>query len=204
MYSPPCPFTNHQFLERSTAQIRPQVIKHLAGPGEGPELRGYWNAREVFGERCRGNEGHPARLGYRLIHRLRQRSRTADKVGVAVVRRRDAVRARGQRRGCELCRAAAASITQFTVCTTDPELPVMLEVPLYVAVTVVFPAGNANVVRLALPPARLTVPSVVVPAVNVTVPTGTTVGDLTVALNVTFCPKTDGFGEEVTVVVVVA
>ncbi len=102
------------------------------------------------------------------------------------------------------CRAAAASITQFTVCTTDPELPVMLEVPLYVAVTVVFPAGNAEVVRLALPPDRLTVPRVVVPAVNVTVPTGTTVGDLTVALKTTFSPTTDGFGEEVTVVVVVA
>jgi hypothetical protein len=38
MYSPPCPFTNHQFLERSTVQFRPQVIKHLPGPGEGLEL----------------------------------------------------------------------------------------------------------------------------------------------------------------------
>lgn len=80
----------------------------------------------------------------------------------------------------------------------------MLEVPLYVAVTVVVPAGKAAVVRLALPPARLTVPSVVVAVVNVTVPTGMTVGDLTVALKITFCPTTDGFGVEVTVVVVVA
>jgi hypothetical protein len=80
----------------------------------------------------------------------------------------------------------------------------MLEVPLYVAVTVLVPAGKADVIRLALPPARFTVPSVVVPAVNVTVPTGTTVGDFTVALNVTLCPGTDGFREEVTVVVVVA
>jgi hypothetical protein len=71
-------------------------------------------------------------------------------------------------------------------------------------VTVVVPAGKADVVRLALPPARLTVPSVVVPVVNVTVPTGTTVGDLTVAVNFTFCPATDGFGEDVTVVVVAA
>jgi hypothetical protein len=80
----------------------------------------------------------------------------------------------------------------------------MLGVPLYVAVTVVVPAGNADVIRLSLPPARPTVPSVVVPEVNVTVPIGTTVGELTIALNFTFCPTTDGFGEEVTVVVVVA
>jgi hypothetical protein len=31
-------FQKHQFLERLTAQIRPQAIKHLAGPGEGPTL----------------------------------------------------------------------------------------------------------------------------------------------------------------------
>jgi hypothetical protein len=71
-------------------------------------------------------------------------------------------------------------------------------------VTVVFPAGKADVVRLALPPARLTVPSIAVPAVNVTVPTGTAVGELTVALNFTRCPTADGFWEEVTVVVDVA
>ena len=80
----------------------------------------------------------------------------------------------------------------------------MLEVPLYVAVTVVVPAGKADVIRLALPPARLPLPSVFVPAVNVTVPIGTTVGELTIALNFTFCPATDGLGEAVTVVVVVA
>ena len=42
-----------------------------------------------------------------LIHRLSQRSRAAVKAGAAVVRRRDAVRARGQRRSCELCHASA-------------------------------------------------------------------------------------------------
>src|SRR5262245_51936265 len=80
----------------------------------------------------------------------------------------------------------------------------MLDVPLYVAVTVVVPTGKADVVRLALPFARLTVPSVVVPAVNVTLPTGTTVGERTLALNVTLCPTIDGLGDAVTVVVVVA
>src|ERR1700681_2564201 len=44
-----------------------------------------------------------------LIHCLRQRSRTAGKAGAAVVSCRDVVRARGQRRGCELCHAAAQS-----------------------------------------------------------------------------------------------
>jgi len=80
----------------------------------------------------------------------------------------------------------------------------MLEAPLYVAVTVVIPAGKADVVRLALPPERLIVPSVVIVAVNVTVPMGTVVGDLTVAVNFTLFPAKDGCGEEVTVVVVVA
>jgi hypothetical protein len=80
----------------------------------------------------------------------------------------------------------------------------MLEVPSYVAVTVVVPAGKTDVIRLPLPPASLTVPSVVVPALNVTVPIATTVGDLTVAVNFTFRPTVDGFGEEATVVVVVA
>ena len=92
----------------------------------------------------------------------------------------------------------------FTVCTSNPELPLILEVPLYVAVTVVVPAGKAAVVKMAFPPDRLTVPSVVVAVVNVTVPIGRVVADLTAAVNLTFCPTTDGFGEEVTVVVVMA
>ena len=75
---------------------------------------------------------------------------------------------------------------------------------MYVAVTEFVPAGTADVVRLAFPPDRLAVPSVVLPVVNVTVPIGTVVGDLTVAVNFTFCPAADGLGEEVTVVVVVA
>jgi len=31
-------FRNHQFVERSTAQIQPQGIKYLAGPREGLAL----------------------------------------------------------------------------------------------------------------------------------------------------------------------
>jgi hypothetical protein len=80
----------------------------------------------------------------------------------------------------------------------------MLGVPLYVAVIVLVPLGSAEVDRLALPPARLTVPRLAVPSVNVTVPAGATVEDLTVALKATLCPTAEGFGEAVTVVVVVA
>jgi hypothetical protein len=47
MYSPPCPFTNHQFLERLTAQIRPRAIKHLAGPREGLALGVFGTQRTV-------------------------------------------------------------------------------------------------------------------------------------------------------------
>jgi hypothetical protein len=49
-----------------------------------------------------------ARAGprHRLIHRLCQRSRTAGKAGAAIVRCRDAVLARSQRRSCELCHAS--------------------------------------------------------------------------------------------------
>lgn len=62
----------------------------------------------------------------------------------------------------------------------------MLSVPPYVAVMVLLPLGNAPVVTLAFP-ARLseTLPSVVVPAVNVTVPVTLAVGLVTFAVNVT-------------------
>ena len=61
-----------------------------------------------------------------------------------------------------------------------------------------------EVVTLAFPLDRLTVASTVVPAVKVTVPVGFTVGDATVAVNVTELPCFEGFKEETTVVVVVA
>jgi hypothetical protein len=62
-----------------------------------------------------------------------------------------------------------------------------------------------EVVTLALPPLdRVTVASTVAPAVKATVPVGCTVGDATVAVNVTELPCFEGFKEETTVVVVVA
>ena len=57
----------------------------------------------------------------------------------------------------------------------------MFEVPVYVAVILLLPSGNEDVDRLAFPFARLTVPRSDGPLLNVTVPTGTVVGDLTTA-----------------------
>jgi len=66
------------------------------------------------------------------------------------------------------------------------------------------PRGKVVVARLALPPARATVPSTVAPELNVTAPVGVTIAEATVAVNLTDCPNVDGLREETTVVVVVA
>ena len=66
------------------------------------------------------------------------------------------------------------------------------------------PTDRLEVVRVALPPDRLAVPSVDAPSRKVTVPVGVpTAGAtaLTVAVKVTAWPKSDGFTELVTVVV---
>lgn len=66
------------------------------------------------------------------------------------------------------------------------------------------PRGNVLVLRLALPPERVTVPNVVEPEVKITVPVGVVVGEVTVAVSVTDCPNVDGLREDVTVVDVTA
>ena len=70
------------------------------------------------------------------------------------------------------------------------------------------PTDSPDVMKVALPPLRNAVPSVVVPSVNVTdappgvpAPGATTA---TVAVMVTIWPKTDGLGADVRVVVVPA
>ena len=93
---------------------------------------------------------------------------------------------------------------EVSVWVTEAELPWMSESPAKVAVTVVDPAGNDEVVNVALPVVRLTVPRVVFPAVNVTGPPGRTVGDVILAVKVTACPTFDGLGEEVRVAELVA
>ena len=69
------------------------------------------------------------------------------------------------------------------------------------------PTASAEVANVALPALKLAVPSVAAPSRKVTVPVG--VPDpgataLTVAVNVTDCPNTDGFTDEVTVVELLA
>jgi hypothetical protein len=61
-----------------------------------------------------------------------------------------------------------------------------------------------DVVNVALPLLSCAVPSTVFPTENVTGPVGFTVGEVTVAVNVTTSPEADGFGHEVSVVELVA
>jgi hypothetical protein len=64
----------------------------------------------------------------------------------------------------------------------------MLGVPLYIAVMLCDPVLSADVLKLALPPARFTVPSTLPLSMNVTAPVGVVVGEVTVAVNFTTCP----------------
>ena len=64
------------------------------------------------------------------------------------------------------------------------------------------PGVRAEVVSVALPATSEPVPSVVAPFLNVTVPVAVPTVDVTVAVNVTSEPKTDGFLDEPTEVVV--
>ena len=66
------------------------------------------------------------------------------------------------------------------------------------------PAGNALVVKVAVPAASVPVPSTVAPVLNVIVsPFGTLPPvEATVAVNVTACPNVDGFEPDCKVVVV--
>jgi hypothetical protein len=61
------------------------------------------------------------------------------------------------------------------------------------------PTGNVEVVKVAtLLLLSVPVPSTVVPDLKVTIPVGVAVLELIVAVKVTACPDTDGFGDEVT------
>ena len=65
------------------------------------------------------------------------------------------------------------------------------------------PTDSDEVVSVALPADRLAVPSVAAPSKNVTVPVGVPKAGataVTVAVNVTACPRADGFSDDVTVV----
>ncbi len=65
--------------------------------------------------------------------------------------------------------------------------------------------GSDEVEKVATPePFRVPVPRVAAPSLNVTVPVGVPPAELTVAVNVTIWPKTEGWADEVSAVVVVA
>jgi len=102
-------------------------------------------------------------------------------------------------------------LSWLTVCDSVEEvLPLKLESPAYAAVMLcgLPETDSAEVLNVATPEVNDPVPSVVAPSLNVTVPVGVPVlaveASLTVAVNVTDCPKTDGSGEEPSAVVVFA
>ena len=96
-------------------------------------------------------------------------------------------------------------IHQFTVCVSEAELPTKTLLPLYVAVMLSVPAGSAEVLNVTAPSVRDRVFSAVVPLKKVTVPVAVPLNcGATLAVKVTGCPEFDGFGEETSVVVVVA
>ena len=72
----------------------------------------------------------------------------------------------------------------------------------YAAVTKWLPIASTEVVNVAIPePSKVPVPSVVNPSMNVTVPVGIPepgASEMTVAVNVTDWPNTDGLAEEAT------
>jgi hypothetical protein len=97
----------------------------------------------------------------------------------------------------------------LTVCVSVVDvLLVKLPSPSYAAVMACDPAASVELENVAWPPAlSVPVPNVVVPSLNVTVPVGVPLPGAvaaTVAVNVTACPKTDGFTDEVTDVLVAA
>jgi hypothetical protein len=70
-------------------------------------------------------------------------------------------------------------------------------------VIVWLPNASVDVENVALPETSVPLPTLTPPSKNVTVPVGVPEpgeAALTVAVNVTVCPNTDGFADEVTVV----
>jgi len=77
-----------------------------------------------------------------------------------------------------------------------------LVVPAYVAVIESLPTGRLEVVKLAVPPLSVPLPSTVLPFLNVTVPVGVPLAALTVAVKVTDWPEVIVAAEAASVVVV--
>ena len=91
----------------------------------------------------------------------------------------------------------------FTVWATLLEVLVArFAVPLYIALMEWVPPLNAEVVNVAVPALSAPVPMVVAPSLKVTLPVGVPTPDVTFEVNVTACPKIEGFRDEATVVAV--
>jgi len=95
----------------------------------------------------------------------------------------------------------------LTVCVRAADvLPAKLASPPYTAVMGWVPTVSVVVVKVATAaPFSVPVPRVVPPSLNVTVPVGVPAPAVTVnvAVNVTDCPKLDGFTEEVSALLIV-
>jgi hypothetical protein len=103
----------------------------------------------------------------------------------------------------------AVVVLAFTAWAIAGEvLALKLALPRYWAVMECDPtASGVVVVKVAVLPVRATVPSAVVPLKNRTEPAGVPLPGatgVTVAVNVTACPAAEGFGVDVTAVVVFA
>ena len=93
----------------------------------------------------------------------------------------------------------------LTVCVRVADvLPSQFTPPLYVALKLWLPTARLLSVNLAVPELVGLDPSTTLPSRKVTVPVGTEFVAVTVAVRVTAWLKTDGFGEEVSAVLVVA
>lgn len=92
----------------------------------------------------------------------------------------------------------------LTTCvSTGDVLPAKVESPPYTAVIEYVPPDNVELEYVAEPPLRVLVASVFVPFLNVTLPVGVPeVAGAAVAVNVTSCPKFEGFSDDTTAVVV--
>ena len=95
----------------------------------------------------------------------------------------------------------------FTSCGDPESLPLLFAhpvLPVKLAVITCEPAASVAVLNEACPVAsrRTADASTVAPSRNFTVPLGIPAAELTVAVNVTPCPNTDGLGAELTVVLV--
>ena len=96
---------------------------------------------------------------------------------------------------------------QLTPCDIEADVEALkLPSPLYSAVIVWLPTESDDVLTLAVPPLSATAVPIGDPlSLNCTVPVGVLpprAAAVTVAVNVTDCPKIDGFGAPLTVVVV--